>query len=231
MSRRFFIEPPVAASTAVLEGPEAQHLTRVMRASVGDEIVVFDGSGDEFTARIAAAGKKRVQLEITGRREVSRELGFTLVAGAALPKGDRQRVLVEKLVELGATRLTPLTTSRGVAQPTSNAIARLSRAVIEASKQCGRNTLMQITQPASVAEFIEQASPSAARWFAHPGGAAPALPANGAAVWCMAGPEGGFTSEECAAAATAGWSNVSLGSRILRTETAAIAMCAVAGIG
>jgi len=201
-----------------------------MRASTGDEIIVFDGSGAEFTARITAAGKKKVQLEILARIEISRELPFQLVAGAALPKGDRQRVLVEKLVELGASQLTPLTTARGVAQPTSSALARLGRMVIEASKQCGRNTLMKVTAPVSVEEFARQAPADAARWLAHPGGAPPGATAPGSAVWCVTGPEGGFTDEECAAALTAGWQNVSLGSRILRAETAIIAMCAIAGI-
>ncbi len=230
MSRRFFVDQPIHGSSTAIEGAEAQHLTRVMRASEGDEITLFDGSGAEFTAVIANIKKKQVELEITARHEISRELPRPLVAGAALPKGDRQRVLIEKLVELGATQLTPLTTTRGVAQPTSKALARLTRTVIEASKQCGRNTLMQITPPATVAEFVTQAPPGATRWLAHPGGGPLQAPPDATAVWCLTGPEGGFTDEECDEAIAAGWTNVSLGQRILRAETAIIAMCAVAGL-
>src|SRR5437016_3428750 len=105
MSQRFFVEPPISdAGTARLTGDEAQHLSKVMRGKVGDEVIAFDGSGWEFIARITAIGKAVVDLEIVHRHEVDRELQHALTLAVALPKGDRQKVLVEKLVELGVTR-------------------------------------------------------------------------------------------------------------------------------
>ncbi|MEO8496758.1 MAG: RsmE family RNA methyltransferase, partial [Planctomycetota bacterium] len=135
MSRRFFVDLPIADEAAVLTGQEAQHLSKVMRAKVGDELILFDGSGAEFTARVAKIGRSEVDLSIIERCEVDRELPFRLVIGVALPKGDRQRWLVEKLVELGVAELVPLVTIRSVAQPSGNALERLQRAVVEASKQ------------------------------------------------------------------------------------------------
>jgi 16S rRNA (uracil1498-N3)-methyltransferase len=157
MSERFFVEPPIAGPRAILAGDEARHLARVMRAAVGDEVLLLDGSGVEFLARIDAIGKSQVVLEIIERRPIDRELPFRLTLAVALPKGERQKWLVEKATELGVTRLVPLITQRGVAQPVDAALARLRRGVIEASKQCGRNRLMEIAAPAE-----------AAKWFAEP---------------------------------------------------------------
>src|SRR5688572_7985367 len=101
MSERFFVDSPISADRAMLAGDEARHLAAVMRAQIGDEVVLFDGSGCEFTARVAAIRKQAVELAIIERREVSRELPVELTLAVALPKGDRQKWLVEKATELG----------------------------------------------------------------------------------------------------------------------------------
>lgn len=236
MTQRYFVEPPIIGEQATLLGAEAHHLAHVMRGRAGDEITVFDGSGCEFTARVARVERAAIQLAVLSRQAVERELPRPLVVGASLPKGDRQRWLVEKLVELGATRFVPLETARSVAQPTAGALDRLRRAVIEASKQCGRNRLMTIDAPQSWSEFVGHADASTTRWVAHPmaprtigellNGPLDKSPASSQTTVAI-GPEGGFTDEEVALAATAGWSAVSLGPRILRVETAAT-MLAVA---
>ena len=227
MTHRYYLPSQLAGDAATLTGPEAHHLVKVMRASVGDEITLFDGRGNELAARITAVSRSEVLLAILSQRQVNRELPFSLALGVALPKGERQRWLVEKLVELGATRLTPLTTQRGVAQPTSSALERLQRAVIEACKQCGRNRLMQIDDPRSLGEFAAGEAPSTLRLIAQPGGAAlEGRWQRGRDVVAAIGPEGGFTDEEVATAYAAGWEAVGLGERVLRVETAAIAMAA-----
>src|SRR3972149_595754 len=142
MSDRFFSSQPIASEHVTLAGPEAHHLLHVMRAKVGEQVTLFDGSGAEFDAEIARCGRSEVDLRVLERREIDRELAFELVIGVPLPKGDRQKWLVEKLTELGVTELVPLVTERGVAQPTDSALERLERGVIEAAKQCGRNRLM-----------------------------------------------------------------------------------------
>ena len=232
MTERFFVEPPICSPTVKLIGDEFQHLVKVMRAQVGDEVTLFDGSGAEFTARVSSLGKLAAELEILARRPLDRELPFSLTLAVALPKGDRQKWLIEKIVELGVTCLIPLITERGVAQPVENALLRLRRGVMEASKQCGRNRLLEIGEPSDALNFFRERPSTATCWLADPTGAP--LPRRETAatnILAAIGPEGGFTPAEVAAALAAGWSPISLGPRILRVETAAIAIAAWAGLG
>src|SRR4029078_8545493 len=124
MSDRVYVEQPIRGLAAELGGDEARHLMAVMRASAGDVVMLFAGSGAEFVARIAKIAKHSVQLDILERREISRELPFSLSLAVALPKGERQKWLIEKTTELGVTRLIPLITERGVAQPVELAVER-----------------------------------------------------------------------------------------------------------
>jgi 16S rRNA (uracil1498-N3)-methyltransferase len=233
MSDRFYSLRPISGDAAVLEGQEAHHLLHVMRAKVGERVTLFDGSGAEFAAEISKCGRSEVELRVLERRDVDRELSFELVIGVSLPKGDRQKWLVEKLTELGVTEMVPLETARGVAQPTESALERLQRSVVEAAKQCGRNRLMRIAEPQAVGEWgLEGLTSDCRRWIAHPEGAA--LPSvdigQPIAMRIAVGPEGGFTEEEVAAAVAAGWQSVALGKRILRVETAAVALSAVVAL-
>ena len=101
MSNRYFSPQPITAERVTLDGPEAHHLLHVMRATVGERITLFDGSGAEFDAEIVKCNRADVEVQVHARREVDRELKFELVVGVSLPKGDRQKWLVEKLTELG----------------------------------------------------------------------------------------------------------------------------------
>jgi 16S rRNA (uracil1498-N3)-methyltransferase len=226
MSERFFSSQRITGDRATLDGPEAHHLLHVMRARVGDKVTLFDDSGAEFEATVESLGRSDAAVRILERREVDRELPVALVVGVALPKGDRQRWLVEKLTELGVTELVPLATERGVAQPTASAVDRLRRGVVEACKQCGRNRLMDIAKPQAWDEWI--CRESARRLLAHPGGMLLSQIDRTAAVATQIaiGPEGGLTDAEVGAAVAAGWQSVDLGPRILRVETAAVALTA-----
>jgi 16S rRNA (uracil1498-N3)-methyltransferase len=224
MSQRFFVAPPITGERAELCGDEARHLASVMRARVGDEVIAFDGNGAEFRARVTEIRKQSVELLILERHEISRELPYELTLAVALPKGERQKWLVEKATELGVTRIVPLATSRGVAQPTDAAIDRLRRTVIEASKQCGRNRLLEITSSASASEFFTIAPADAMRLVADPSGQPQSSlhHSRNKDLIAAIGPEGGFTPEELHAARVAGWNLVTLGPRTLRVETAAL---------
>jgi 16S rRNA (uracil1498-N3)-methyltransferase len=230
MSERFFSAQPIAGPEALLAGDEAHHLAQVMRAKVGDEVVLFDGSGAEFPARVAAIGRKEARLAVLGRREVDRMPRRRVTLGVALPKGERQKWLVEKITELGAAMLVPLVTAHGVAQPTDAACERLARAALEAAKQCGRNRLLEIAAPIDARQWFAQAPATALRLIAHPpeaDSAAPFPAIDRDEVFAAIGPEGGFSQDELAAAQEHGWQRVSLGERILRVETAAIALAAL----
>jgi len=224
MPDRYFSAEPILGTTAALSGNEAHHLLHVMRAKPGLQLTVFDGQGGEYEAEIAQCGRSVVELTLGPKQEIERELSFQLTLAVALPKGDRQRWLIEKAVELGVSRLVPLQTARSVVEK-KQVSSKLERYIVEASKQCGRNRLMQLAPAQKLTEFLSQEK-SDLRIFAHPGGASLAkLDLNSTADRILAiGPEGGFTDDEVTQATKAGWRTVGLGSRILRLETAAIAL-------
>jgi 16S rRNA (uracil1498-N3)-methyltransferase len=227
VSDRFFTAEPLDLGEFILDGPEAQHLAHVRRFGAGELVALFNGDGKEYVAEIAAVEKKQVTLNVVRIEQPRRELPFELHVGAALPKGDRGDFLIEKLTELGVTDFTPLLTSRSVVQPKPTRVEKLHRAVIEASKQCGRNRLMRVHPPARVEEWPRLASLPPRRWIAHFDGMPLPRPAeitDGVAV--AVGPEGGFTQEELTAAGQCGFERVALGPCVLRVETAALALAA-----
>lgn len=220
MMDRYFSETPLTDSIAILTGSEAHHLLHVMRAKVGEKLIVFDGTGGQFEAAISRCGRSEIEIELGEHQAVERELDFQLTLAVALPKGDRQRWMVEKAVEMGVTNLVPLKTERSVAKLQSP--DKLQRYVIEASKQCGRNRLLQIEPQADWQEY-SQNCPAQRRLLAHPGGGK--LSVVEKTDTCIAiGPEGGFTDAEVEQVIAANWEAIDLGSRILRIETAAIAL-------
>jgi 16S rRNA (uracil1498-N3)-methyltransferase len=234
MPRRYFLETRMEPGSEVAEltGQEAQHLAKVMRAQPGDQVELFDGSGFQFAATVSEVARHSVNLRIQSREQVSREASRHVTIAVSLPKGDRQKWLVEKLCEVGVTTIIPLKTVRSVAQPTDKALTRLRRSVIEASKQCGRNTLMEIEPPLSLDELIEQSNHELVRVIAHPYSSVDtaasnsdvtAIKTNGPVIAAI-GPEGGFSNEEVDAAMQSGFTALSIGSRILRIETASIAI-------
>ena len=238
MADRYFADFPISGDEAVLTGPEAHHLIHVMRAAPDLEVVLFDGSGAEFVGRVVKVGRTEVRIALLSRRVVDRELPLDLTLGVSFPKGDRQKWLVEKAVELGVRQIVPLRTARSVAQPVESVLARLRRTVIEASKQCGRNRLLEIAPSQDWDHLVAWRPDAAYRLVAHPGdptaGAEPSLwRASGpnrawtGGVIGAIGPEGGFTAEEITLAVAAGWQTVDLGPRTLRVETAAIWLAAL----
>jgi 16S rRNA (uracil1498-N3)-methyltransferase len=236
MADRFFVNDPIAGPAATLAGAEAHHLIHVLRAKPGLVVTLFDGGGAEYGAQVVRIGRSEVELAIDERREPDRELPVRVTLGVSLPKQERQRWLVEKGVELGVARLVPLVTRRSVAQPSAEALDRLRRTVVEASKQCGRNRLMEIAPSQSPNEFFGNCSAAHPRWLAHPGGLSLAVAFSQAAkspaaeIALAIGPEGGFADEEVAASSQCGWQTVDLGSRILRIETAACGLVAIAAL-
>ncbi|MFN9369275.1 MAG: RsmE family RNA methyltransferase [Planctomycetia bacterium] len=229
MSERFFVATPPHAGRAELHGDEARHLARVLRAAVGDEVRLFAGNGVEWPARVLRIGRDTVELETGTAIPDPARSGPAVTIAVALPKGERQKWLVEKITELGVERLIPLATTRGVAEATGAARARLERTVIEACKQCGRNRLLDVATPRSVTDLLAGAPADARLLIADPHGMpldATVAAHGAAAILGLVGPEGGFTADELSAATGAGGTPVSLGQHVLRVETAAVALAA-----
>lgn len=235
MTSRYFVNPPVVTEAVKLEGAEAHHLIHVMKCQSGQSVTVFDGTGCEFAATIIRVGRGECELKVDEKRTVDRELSPPVILAAAFPKGERQRWLVEKSVELGVTRLVPLVTSRCVVRFQASTLKRLNRAIIEASKQCGRNRLMELGSAVAWPEFVSSC-PHDRKLIAHGGTEPRELPTafarsnSNTPLVLAVGPEGGFTKEELAMAEQAGWQQISLGKRTLRIETAALALVAATTI-
>ena len=230
MSHRFFLSQTPTEDIARLEGDEARHLARVMRAKTGDTVELFDGQGTSWTATVQAIQRNHVSLRLDQKQSETISNKPIITLAVALPKGDRQKWLIEKITELGTDSLVPLTTTRSVAEPTNAAISRLQRGVIESCKQSGRNRLLEITQPQSLHNLLTTSSASL-RILACPDGTPMQSillkPIDN--ILIVIGPEGGFTDEEIRTANASGFAQMSLCQNILRIETAAIAAAVIAG--
>jgi 16S rRNA (uracil1498-N3)-methyltransferase len=236
MSERFYVNWPLAPGEVVLEGPEAHHLAAVCRIRPGDEVCLFDGDGLEYPARVLSAARRRVTLEVAVPLVPARELASPVEVAAPLPRGDRAAFLLEKLTELGVTSFVPLRTRRSVVHPRETKLDRLLHHVIEASKQCGRNVLLQVHPLADWESYCRLGNLPPLRLLAHPGSLSPThlatlsqCPAPAGIAFAV-GPEGGFTDDEVEVGQAAGWRCVDLGPRILRIETAALVLAAWAGL-
>lgn len=223
---RLFVRAPLAAGASVeLDAAQANYLGNVMRLGAGADLLVFDGSSGEWLGRIADAGKKRMTLSIERQTRQSETIPDVWLAFAPV-KRTQTDWLVEKATELGVARLLPVMTQRTVAERVK--LERLESIAIEAAEQCGRTLLPQIVQPVTLKQLLASRDESRRLYFADEGGGDPVSRAfvEGPAL-ILTGPEGGFTEEERDAIRAAPDSTaISLGPRILRAETAALAALA-----
>jgi len=232
MAERFYVNCELKPGPVLLQGAEAHHLAAVCRLRPGDAVCLFNGDGRQYPARVETVGRRDVTLEVFAVESPIRELPFRLEVAAPLPRGDRAQFLLEKLTELGVTSFVPLRTARSVVHPRETKLDKLQRHVIEASKQCGRNTLLHVRPMVEWAAFCRSAELPERRILGHPGGQSKrgdAENAPGRDTVVAVGPEGGFTDDEIALARAADWRLMDLGPRILRVETAAIALAVLFG--
>src|SRR5258708_21304922 len=143
MDDRFYVDAPLSPGPIEVDGPEAHHLAHVHRVHTGDRVTLFNGDGNEYPAEVFAVGKRVVSLHVLAIETPVRECGFPLEVAAPVPKADPAQFLIEKLTELGVTSFVPLRTQRSVVHPRDAKLDKLHRYVIEASKQCGRNVMME----------------------------------------------------------------------------------------
>ena len=232
---RLFVRDALGAGASIdCDGAQANYLGNVLRLKEGAELLVFDGASGEWLARIAEVGKKRMRLtveQLTREPEVMPDVWLAF----APVKRAQTDWLIEKATELGAARLVPVVTRRTIVERVK--LERLEAIAIEAAEQCGRTRLPDIDEPLPLAHFLRHRDPSRTLYFADENGGEPAAAAfiPGAAA-ILTGPEGGFTDEEREAVRAAPNAvPISLGPRILRAETAALAALAtymaVAGDG
>jgi 16S rRNA (uracil1498-N3)-methyltransferase len=221
MPPRFWTDAPLIAGSFALDGPEAHHLTHVLRMISGDAVELCDGRGHVAEAVIAAAAKRSVTLDIRTVTEFP-PLVPRLTLAVAVPKGERFDWLVEKAAELGVSRLVPLRTDRGTVDPRDSKLDRLRQVVIAACKQSRNPWAMELVSPIAWTDWLATRSMEVPLLIADPMGTALPMPSAASEIEFAIGPEGGWTTEELAAGERAGGQRVSLGPTILRIETAAI---------
>ena len=218
-----------------IEGDKARYLARVLRLHVGDVITAFNGSDGEFEATLAGLKKQVVSLSIGKPVEASTEspLNVHLVQGVS--RGERMDFVVQKATELGVKRITPVLTEYGVVKLSADRAEKRrhhwQKVAISACEQSGRVRPPLVEAPIGLKDWFGAATSAAdTDLILQPGAPTPlaavAAPATKACL--LIGPEGGFSQAEYEDAALAGFMPVSLGPRILRTETAAAAALAVA---
>lgn len=231
---RFYSPVPLAALQTIELAPElAHHAIRVLRLKPDTEIILFDGRGGEYPARLLIEGKSGYA-QTGAHRPIEAELEGDITLAQGIPAGDKMDWVVEKAVELGVKRLIPITAERGVSQLSAERVTkrrlRWERIAQAASEQCGRNRLMQIDAPKSLQHYMDQTNPDEqTRLFCHPEAnqtLAQALPPNTSRLTLLVGPEGGWSAQEQALALRHGLRAVKFGNRILRTETAGLALIA-----
>jgi 16S rRNA (uracil1498-N3)-methyltransferase len=223
---RLFVRTTLGEDASVeLDAAQANYLGNVLRLKEGAELLAFNGSSGEWLARIAKAAKKRMTLTVERRTREPETIPDVWLAFAPVKRRGTDW-LVEKATELGAARLTPVMTQRTVAERVR--LDRLEAISIEAAEQCGRTRLPEIGEPLPLARLLEQRDPARTLYFAdEAGGEAPATAFTPGPALILTGPEGGFTGEERDRIGAAPNSiAISLGPRILRAETAALAALA-----
>jgi 16S rRNA (uracil1498-N3)-methyltransferase len=253
---RYYLPNMPLSGEAKLPSEEAHHAIRVRREKTGNPCLLFDGVGHEAAATFIQIDKREACLHISSVRFDPKVLPGCITLGVAMPKGDRQKEVIEKAVELGVHRIVPIQSQRSVSTTEQSHLDKWRRYVIESCKQCERNQLLEIDSPQRFADWtnLSQNSLDSFHWLAHP---TPDSPADNQplderrfandtrftkrdadaeksskieSIFISVGPEGGFTDQEAQFAIERGWQLIDLGPRILRVETAVSMVSILAGL-
>jgi 16S rRNA (uracil1498-N3)-methyltransferase len=233
---RFYCPQPLASGATVDLPESVAHHLHVVRMQPGAALTLFDGRGGQYAASLLEIGKKRASATVLAHEPVEVELPWAVTLAQGLPEGAKMDWIIEKAVELGVAAVRPLAAQRSVVRLSGERAekrhAHWQGVIVAASEQCGRNRLAQLEPVADFGRWLSSA-PAAPRIMLSPratGSLAGWAQANAPqALTLMVGPEGGFTREEEDAALAAGALALSIGPRVLRTETAALAAMAMLG--
>lgn len=230
MTRLYLAEPLITGSTITLPDAALRHLVQVLRMEAGESLTVFNGEGGEYAATLATASRKAATLAIGAYDPVSREAPIAVTIAQCVSKGDRMDYSLQKSTELGAVAFAPLLSARGVVkldgERWEKKVEHWRGVVVGAAEQSGRTRMPTVDAPQAFETYVAAAH-SGTKLILAPGGSA--LLASLSApeqVTVLIGPEGGFPPQELELADRHGWLRLGLGPRILRTETAPVALLA-----
>lgn len=231
--RRFFAENlDIGSDTVLLTGDEARHIKTVLRMREGDEVLLINGTGTECLAVITSLTDDSVALRIEDRQVCSADPAVTVTLIQCLPKQGKMEVIIQKCVELGVSRIIPAVSRRCVVKPDGRdgKLLRWQKVAQEAAKQCGRAKVPGIDRPSELAKLDLSAFDSVLIAYENEDeNSLKAVLRSGNVkdnIAIVIGPEGGFEPAEVERVLSCGGTAVSLGRRILRTETAGMAMLA-----
>ena len=233
MARFFISEVSSEGKTAVITGPDVKHIGKVLRLGPGSQVGLVDGEGREFAAKIREITNKEVICDITAENEAAVESPVDVTLYQGLPKGDKMDLIIQKSTEIGVIRIVPVICERTIVKldkkKTAGRLTRWQRVAEEAAKQSRRTVVPEVSAPLMFPAAMKEISTDVLGIMPWEEERAVGIksvlkkyrvfPAR-AAVFI--GPEGGFTKEEVKTAQTAGILPVSMGPRIMRTETAGI---------
>lgn len=221
---RFFVDN-INGGSAYISGDDAKHISRVLRMNVGDEVTLCDGKGHDYVAKIDSMGDI-IELTILSVSDNIAEPTLELNLYQAIPKLDKMDLIVQKSVELGISKITPVLTERCVSRPNkqsmSRKIERYKKIALSAAKQSGRGIVPQIMPMISYNDAVKEVAANTGILF-YEGGGEPLdklISRNTQKASILIGSEGGFSLEEVNMAKESGIAIATLGNRILRTETA-----------
>ena len=230
ISRLFVRADLTEGETLQLDEESGHYLRSVLRLKKGHELTVFNGNGHEYAAKVEVASRDGVWLLLGKSQQKNTESSLITHLGLGISRGERMDLAIQKSVELGVSRITPLITERCVVRldddKKDTRYQHWVNIVRSACEQSGRNRLPVIDRPCQLQDWIDQ--PQGLRMFFDPSGTTSLnrLPAPGGRVTLLTGPEGGFAERERDRSIRAGFIPVRLGPRILRTETAVLAALA-----
>jgi len=233
MSARLHVdvsEGTLASGTELdLPREAAHHALGVLRSREGDTLVLFDGRGGEWPSTIVAAGRRDARVRIERHDPLERESPLAVTLAVSLLASDAMEVAIRKSVELGVAAIAPVAAARsqGATRGGGN-VERWRRIAIAACEQCGRNRIPAIEAARPLAEWFATRERSRTGYVFVPGAAPlPRSIAAATALDLLVGPEGGWTTDEMAAAERAGLALASMGPRVLRADTACVTALAL----
>jgi 16S rRNA (uracil1498-N3)-methyltransferase len=223
--RRFFIDPAgISGSTGIISGPEARHISLVLRLGTGQRVELFDGKGNIYQAIIQGVNKDKISVKIIAKK-IFIDNGPQIYLGQALLKGKKMDLLIQKATELGIHAIHPFVSCYCAKRSSVSRNKRWDKISLEACKQCGRPLPPDCRPVQEFSKIISNASNCSEKiifWEKETKNRLTPQIAKHESIFFLVGPEGGFSSEEIDEARNHGFQTVTLGPRTLRAETAAL---------
>ena len=234
--RRFFWQDKAGiGQEGIIDGTDARHIRTVLRMKPGDTLVVFDGAGHDYEAKIKSILPDQVKVSPIKRVHTTMDSPIKITLAQAMLKGKKMDVLARQITELGITRWVPFFSERSISMPSRAKLpARLERwrtIMLESMKQCQRSWLTELGNIVSFDEALEVGRSDDVKlifWEEETralSGVLSSVPDKCGRIFAIIGPEGGFSETEIEKAVSFGYQSVSLGSRVLKAETAALSVC------